>query len=73
MKTFKSERIDTLFCLVWLKTRKFKVEITQKKNYLQLENEELALRISLKSKKKKPKFNDVKDDKIRILCFFIEW
>ena len=52
MKTFKSERIDTLFCLVWLKTRKFKVEITQKKNYLQLENEELALRISLKSKKK---------------------
>ena len=49
MKIFKTEKIDTVFAIVWLKTRDFKVEITQKKKYLQMENEELASRNGYKT------------------------
>ena len=52
MKIFKTERIDTVFAIVWLKTRDFKVEITQKKKYLQMENEELASRNGYKTSQK---------------------
>ena len=40
MKILKTKKIDTLFAVVWLKTRDYKVEIINKKNYFQIENEE---------------------------------